>query len=213
MKKAATPHTELVYREPVKNRTRLASFENSGTIVLHPRRYDLSDDEILDIGKNLARNIKELIPEARAALKERLGPFEEKLRMLRDDYDYHLSQLHEGQSEVSDARDLARVETEMKGVESQIKYFQLQSKVDISKLELDNELYSMKIQLGYEMRDVSCTWWVNWNAGRKRLIAVEDLEQLDERALTAEERQLSLLDFMITDEDRGRAAEDDHGDE
>ncbi len=187
----------------------LKGYENSGHLTTHAVKVDLTDDEILRYGQQLAQNVRQLIPDQKQRFEEAAEPLEEKLRLLRQEYEYLIAQLalvpgDDGyvneRPEAESAKELARVLSEIKGVESQLRSLKLENRVALNKIELDNELLEMRINLQYEMRDVTCSWWVNWSAGHKKLVRVDTKEIVLEKPLSPEERQLSLLDLDITED-------------
>lgn len=184
----------------------LSGFENNGTIVQQAVKVLLTDEDILAYGKQLATNIKKGIPDANARFRTADVPLAEAERELERDVDYAIGQLYGTPDEdgyvnsdpsTEQASELARLMTELESVQSQRKSLKLENKVELDKLALDNELLRMRISLRYEMRDVSCTWYVNWSTGRKALVRMDTKDVVQEKQLSPEERQLELLDFEI----------------
>lgn len=186
----------------------LTGYENNGTIVHQAVKVPLTDAEILAYGKRLAENVKREIPEANRRYRDADEPLSEQERELERDVNFFIGQLYAVPDEdgfvntdpsTEQASELARLMTELESVQSQRKSLKLENKVELDKLALDSELLRMRISLRYEMREVSCTWYVNWSDGRKKLVRMDTGEVVQEKPLSPEERQLELLDFEIPD--------------
>jgi hypothetical protein len=187
-------------------------YENTGHTEMHPVKFELSEDEILRYGQQYARNLRVAIPETKIRYRDAIEPLEERLSNLRADSDYIIGELAADpdaetgyineQPKPEHAHELARVLSEIRGTEGEIQSLKLESKVSLQKLELENEILSLRINLGYEMREVTCSWWVDWANGFKRLIRLDTGEVVLQKGLSPEERQMSLLDFEITEEMR-----------
>lgn len=187
-------------------------YENTGHTEVHPVKFYLTDDDKLRYGQQYARNLRVTIPEIRMRSKDAVTPLEERLEGLRGDRDYYIGELAPTpddetgyRNEAPDpehAKEMARILEEIRGTEAQITMLKTEAKVGIAKLELENGLIALRLNLGYEMRDATCAWYVNWADGFKRLIRIDTREVVMTRGLSPEERQMNLLDFEITEEMR-----------
>lgn len=192
-------------------------FENTGHTEVHPVKFYLTDDDKLRYGQQYARNLRVTIPEIRLRSKEAVAPLEERLEALRGDRDYYIGELAPTPDEETGyrneapdpehAKEMARILEEIRGTEAQIDMLKTEAKVGIAKLELENELIALRLNLGYEMRDATCVWCVDWAGGRKRLVRIGTDEVVLTKNLSPEERQFSMFDFEITDEMRAGGEE------
>lgn len=202
---------------------RTDGYENSGHTDQHPVKINLTEDEILRYGQQYARNLRIVIPETKRRFDDAIDPLKERLDELQGDRDYLIGELaidpddetgyQNEEPEPEQAHELARVLAEIRGVDAQINMLKKESQVEIAKIDLENEILSLRLNLGYEMRDVTCSWWVNWDDGYKRLVRIDTGEVVLTKPLSPEERQMSLLEFEITDEVRADAALADAGGE
>lgn len=190
----------------------VGDFENTGHTEQHPCKFELTEDEVLRYGQRYARNLRIEIPDTRRRYEDALEPLKARLVALQADSDYIIGELaadpdretgyRNEKPQPEQAHELARTLSEIKGVEGEIQMVKLEGKVALQKLELENDILSLRINLGYEMREVTCCWWVNWADGYKRLVRFDNGEVVLEKTLSPEERQMSLLDFEITEEMR-----------
>lgn len=198
--------------------TNVDGYENTGHVAVHPCKVILTDEQILDYGRSYARNITRELPDIKSRHRAALEPLEDRLREANETRDYLTAQLAdipddtgfiEADQTPETARELARCLSELKGIEGEITLLKLEYKVASEKLQLENELYKLRIDLGYEMRDMTCTWWVNWDIGQKRLVRIDTGDVVLTKPLSPEERQMCLLDFDITEDARMEFAEEE----
>ncbi len=173
-------------------------YENTGEIIQHPCKVILTDEQIHEYGKQYAKNEKVTLPEIKALHREAMEGVEARMRTAAETREYIMQQLADAPDEdgfVPDdttpetARELARTLAEISGIEGEIALLKLKFKADTETVMLKNEILRLSIDLGYELRDVSCGWWVNWDTHMKRLVRIDTGEVVLQRTLTPEEMQ------------------------
>lgn len=176
----------------------LAGYEPTGRDTFHPVRYDLTPGEVAEYGRLLARTIRTVIPELGAEHRTACEPLEEKIKTLNVDREYYLDKLEAvNATDADDAEALANVLAEIESTEDQLRSLKLEYKVALDKANLDVSLWRHRIGLGYEMRSTNCEWLVNWATGMKALVTVATGEVVTRKALSAEERQESMIEELF----------------
>lgn len=169
------------------------AFTNYGTIQPWPVKHVLSADEVLDYGKRLAYNQRHRIAEIKDGHRDAVQALEKEREERASDAAYFMDHLDSTSATAEHALGYTEARERLRGIDEQIGSIKIQMRASVQAITMESEILALAIRLGFEMRPVSCTWWVDWDAGIKHLVRIDTGEKVLDQKLRDEERQLELL--------------------